>query len=409
MNLSHFPILYPFAAGLLVACSVSSETNASEELEVSVGETIEIASSSGYCYFPTVHRFQNGEIFATIRMSADDTIPESEFSAYSISTNGGKTWGSRYTMGGSAAVDAAYSYNPLKDGSIMVLGTGFGTVEPYPAGQASQFHIAITKYSRGGRDVTVMRDAVLRLSDPAKGTPVKRPGEMKRDRTFEVVPWGAVVEGNANDLLATAYFMAERDSKYRRLVLLRSTDMGRTWTQYSTVAAIEPGENPPPWWGDEGPNEAAIVRTKDNCLLTVFRTGNGGANLGQTRSADGGKTWSPPEPTGIKGVAPRLRLLSNGVLALATGRPAPVSLIFSADGNGEKWSHVTEVFGGKEAFEKGTQKHRTNYADFVEVEPGKILIVYDSAPYGGGKPVPADDHTSRKNRVLGTFVQVQRR
>ncbi len=195
MNLSHFPILYPFAAGLLVACSVSSETNASEDLEVSVGETIEIASSSGYCYFPTVHRFQNGEIFATIRMSADDTIPESEFSAYSISTDGGKTWGSRYTIGGSAAVDAAYSYNPLNDGSIMVLGTGFSTVEPYPAGQASQFHIAITKYSRGGRDVTVMRDAVLRLSDPAKGTPVKRPGEMKRDRTFEVVPWAQSSRG----------------------------------------------------------------------------------------------------------------------------------------------------------------------------------------------------------------------
>ena len=72
---------------------------ASETLEVRVGETVEIASSSGYCYYPTVHRFQNGEVFATIRMSADDTIPESEFSAYSISTDRGLFLGVQSSKG----------------------------------------------------------------------------------------------------------------------------------------------------------------------------------------------------------------------------------------------------------------------------------------------------------------------
>lgn len=406
MNRFRFCIRRPMVLGLLLAFLATLVANASEKLEVRVGETVEIASSSGYCYYPTVHRFQNGDVFATVRMSADDTIPESECSAYSISTDRGKTWGSRCTIGGSAAVDSAYSYSPLKDGSIMVLGTGYCTVEPYPAGQASQFHIAVTTFSRGGKDVTIVRDAVLRLTDPANAKRVDRAGEMKRERTFEVVPWGAIVDANANDLLVAAYLFTERDPRYRRLVLLRSTDAGRTWAQYSTVAAIEPSENPPSWWGTEGPNEAAIVRTKDNRLLTIFRTGGSGANLGQTRSADGGKTWTRPEPSGIKGVAPRLRLLSNGVLALSTGRPAPVSLMFSLDGNGQKWSHATEIFGGKEAFEKGKPKTTTHYADFVEVEPGKILIVYDSVPYGW-RPIPPTDRDSR-NRVLGTFVEVRR-
>ena len=81
--------------------------------------------------------------------------------------------------------------------------------------------------------------------------------------------------------------------------------------------------------------------------------------------------------------------------------------MFSVDGNGEKWSHVTEIFGGKEAFEKGTRKSTTHYADFVEVEPGNILIVYDSVSYSG-QPVPRAD-SSLKDRVLGTFVQVQRK
>ncbi len=72
--------------------------------------------------------------------------------------------------------------------------------------------------------------------------------------------------------------------------------------------------------------------------------------------------------------------------------------MFSLDGNGEKWSHVTEIFGGKEALEKGKPKTTTHYADFVEVEPGKILVVYDSV---------STDRDSR-NRVLGTFVEVRR-
>jgi len=49
----------------------------------------------------------------------------------------------------------------------------------------------------------------------------------------------------------------------------------------------------------------------------------------------------------------------------------------------------------------------TRYTDLVEVQPGKLLIVYDSVPYGWD-PIPTADLIS-KNRIYGTFVEVARR
>jgi hypothetical protein len=373
-------------------------------VKVSIGQTVEIASSSGYCWYPTIHQFSTGEILVTIRMSPDQTIPESEFSAYSISRDGGLTWSHRYTMGEGANIDATYSAAP-RNGCILVLGGGFCTVNPDPPGQAKRFRITLTKFSRGGMEVSQIKDAVVLLQDSVQSSPVKRPGEMKRDQTFELCPYGAIVEGDDHDLLCTAYLFTEDDSRRRRLVLLRSVDEGLEWRQCATVAAIQPGEEPPEWWGTEGPNEAGIVRTRDGRLLIVLRTGRGGY-LGQTWSSDGGMSWSKPAAMNIRGVAPHLRLLSSGLLALSTGRPGPVSVYFSPDGNGQQWSAPTEIFGGIDTGEKGFNKQKsTRYTDFIEVEPGKLLLVYDSVPYGW-EPVPPTDSVSR-DRVLGTFLEVR--
>ena len=55
------------------------------------------------------------------------------------------------------------------------------------------------------------------------------------------------------------------------------------------------------------------------------------------------------------------------------GWPRPVTLQrFSADGSGQSWSEPVTLFEGKS----------THYADCVEVEPNRILVVYDNTPYG---------------------------
>ena len=246
--------------------------------------------------------------------------------------------------------------------------------DPYPSSQKTDFHVTLTKYSRNGMEIHQIRDARIHLSEPARFEPTTLYATNAKDASGlsvipTVQPWGAIIDGPGGELLSTLYCSTERDRGRGRLVLLRSIDHGETWDQYGTIAAVEPNEKPWPWMGKEGPNEAGLVRLSENRLFCLFRTGSDGY-MGEAWSLDDGKTWTPPVSTRFQGVAPHLRLMSNGLLLCTYGRPGPVTIMFSAD-KGKKWVGTTSIFGGKS----------TCYTDVIEVEPGKLLVVYDSA-YG---------------------------
>jgi len=335
-----------------------------------------------------------------MRMSGDDANPEGEFSAYSISKVGGQTWSRRYTMGAGANVDAAYTQVARDDGTIWALGAGYDSLEADSPGQATYFHAALTKFSRGGMELDQIRDARIHLSDPALSIPptvmaTGRKDATKLNEVYEANPWGAIVDGPGGEWLTTFYYLTERDPRQRRLVLIRSTDQGRSWEEYGTIAAVQLDKAPWPWMGKEGPNEAALVRLSKDGLYCLFRTGSDDY-MGEAWSVDDGKTWTAPVSSGFKGVAPHLRLMSDGLLAGTYGRPGPVTIMFSSN-EGKKWTNVTPIADG----------NSTHYTDLIEVEPGKLLVVYDSTPFGG-KAIPSSD-TSSKNAIYGTFVEVRRR
>ncbi len=410
IGVSIYPRLIAGSLGAVLSLGSASEISRAAELRVTVGPTVEITSSYRYCWYPTVHQFPTGEIMTTMRMHPDENHPEGELSAYCISRDRGKTWSQRYPMGAGANVDAAYTRLPRKDGTLLVLGAGYNTLDPFPAGQAKQFHTALTRYSRGGMEFTQIQDAVIRLSQPVLMEPVWMAGfGSLRDASqlIEVpnaVPWGSIIEALNGDLLTTLYYRAEKAPKFFRLVLIRSKDDGKTWNEDSTAVAVEPGERLWPWAGDNGPNEAALVRLADKRLHVIFRTSYRGV-MGQAWSSDDGKTWTDPVSTGLKAVAPRTLLLSNGVLACTYGRPGPVTIMFSLDGTAEKWSQHTEIFSGMS----------TRYTDLIEIEPGRLLVVYDSVPRNK-EPLPysptfANHDTwnkKEKNTIYGTFVEVRK-
>lgn len=409
-------------AGALVLagsqCTLSEQAFGND-LEVTIGPTVEISSSYRYCWYPTIHQFPTGEIMATMRMHPDEIHPEGEFAAYCISRDGGKTWSRRYPMGAGANVDDAYSRLPRKDGTLLVLAAGYDTLTPFPPGQAQQFHTSLTRFSRGGMEFTQIRDAVIRMSQPVLMEPTwiagfsPGPWQEPADKQLQdvskikevpnAVPWGAIIEALNGDLLTTLYYSAEEDPRFFRLVLLRSTDDGNSWDQDATITAIKPGEEPPSWAGNNWASESALLRLADDRLHVIFRTSGGGV-MGQAWSADDGKTWTEPVPVGVNGVAPRSRVLSNGVAACTYGRPGPVTIMFSADGTCETWSDHTEIFPGIS----------TRYTDFIEVEPGRVLVIYDSVHSSGPIPyAPAfaehDTWDGKKNTIFGTFVEVRRK
>ena len=334
-----------------------------------------------------------------MRMSPDDTNPEGEFSAYCLSKDGGQTWSRRYTMGAGANIDAAYSQMPLEDGAIWALAAGYASLEPYPPGQKTDFHVTLTKFSRDGMEIHQIRDARIHLSESVQSIPVEAYATKGKDASElgsvpSAQPYGAIIDGPGGEWLSTLYYTTERDQRLSRLVLIRSIDHGRTWDEYGIIAAVHPRQKPWPWMGKEGPTEAGLVRLSASRLYSIFRTGNG-EDLGETWSLDDGKTWTPPLSSGFRGVAPHLRLLTNGLLACTFGRPGPVTIMFSAD-EGKKWVGITPIFN----------ETSTRYSDVIEVQPGKLLVVYDSVP-DGGNPVPGSGKLS-KHVIYGTFVEVRR-
>jgi hypothetical protein len=374
------------------------------KIQVRVGDTVEVTSSYNYCWFPTIHQFPTGEIMATMRMSPDEEHPEGEFSAYCISKDGGHTWSHRYTMGAGGNVDDAYTQVATGEGAIWVLGAGYESLEPDPPGQAKQFRAALTKFSDGGKVMDQIRDALVRLSEPVHARQPRLYDRQTKDASkltevFDVVPWGAIISGPHGEWISTLYYMSSREVGFWRLIALRSNDKGHTWDELGTISIPQRGaEASSKMSVEEGPTEAGLVRLGGENLYSIFRMEGPGPirDMGASWSSDDGKTWSKTVDTGFKGVAPHLRLLSNGILACTYGRPGPVTIMFSLDG-GKKWTNVTPIFKGMS----------TRYTDLIEVRPGEVLVVYDSVPYGWGN-IPASDRVS-KNTIYVTFVEVRKK
>ena len=114
----------------------------------------------------------------------------------------------------------------------------------------------------------------------------------------------------------------------------------------------------------------------------------------QARSTDGGKTWGEFKETGSLGVDPDLWLMSNGVLACSYGRPGN-RIMFSIDGTGKEWADRLKIY----EYTRGS----FGYTGIVEVEPNKLLFVYDrhdAYPEYGGK---------RTTAIQGVTITVRRK
>lgn len=415
-----YPLTAALAAAALLALAPRGRAQAAGDLQVTVGQTVEITRSHSWCWFPTIHKFRSGELLVGVVLAPDQINSESAVSAYCISRDGGLTWSRRYTMGQGANQDGAWSETPDASDQIWQLGS-------YPESQREDdprhFYATLTKFGRGGRASSEDRDVALTLTEPAHNAASwlfdyrfdgKNPvSDTRFTSQFHWRPWGNIVQGRGGELYCSAYFTAQSDAereedaanqknvearlalRFNRDVLLRSTDGGKSWVQYGTIAVLPAGDRPA-WVGSEGYNEGSVAFLPDGRLYAVYRTGGRSGTIGHGWSSDGGKTWTAPASIGFAGVAPRVHRLSNGMLAMVTGRPGPVVLRFNLDGTGREWSHPVTLYS----------EMSTRYTDLTEVSPGKLLVVYDHVPYGWFE-IPFADRDAR-NIIYGTFVTVNK-
>ena len=130
--------------------------------------------------------------------------------------------------------------------------------------------------------------------------------------------------------------------------------------------------------------EPSCIELPDGTLLCHFRGEGGLFTVYQTRSADGGRTWSAPEQllADRGGSPPHLYLHSSGVLISAYGyRQAPygVRVMFSAD-MGRTWQTDTVLW------DEGVDPD-LGYPASVELSDGSLLTVFYAKDAADGPAV----------------------
>ncbi|HJN11352.1 MAG: exo-alpha-sialidase [Pirellulaceae bacterium] len=193
--------------------------------------------------------------------------------------------------------------------------------------------------------------------------------------------WRSVLQKKDGTLIACAHTHYRSDKKGKaRVVCYHSRGGGRTWGSESTVAYD-------PEVGGEGFVEPVMSLCSNGDVLCMMRHG-----LWQARSTDGGKTWQPYKTLEVRGVDPDLCLMTDGILACSYGRPGN-RIMFSVDGTGREWTDRVQIY----EYQRGS----FGYTGIAEVEPGKLLYVYDRRDsLHDGHPTPA---------VQGVYITVKRK
>ena len=145
----------------------------------------------------------------------------------------------------------------------------------------------------------------------------------------------SMVELDDGTLLTPACIRFKNDTK-ERTVIYRSTDRGKSFHYYSTMA-IEPD-----YWQRDDFGEPNIELLANGDLISIQRVGNF-VPLWQCYSTNGGATWSEPLQSPGYGVSPVLVRMSNGILACTYGRPG-CWIMFSPDGKGKTWVERTCIY-----------------------------------------------------------------
>ncbi len=190
---------------------------------------------------------------------------------------------------------------------------------------------------------------------------------------------------SGGDLLASAYGRFDGDTapveylpkmKQTRSYLVRSSDEGKTWTYFSTIAA--------PPVEQEGFGEPVVVQLKHGRragrLICQMRTGRE-SPIYQAESDDEGKTWTRARPLrwtysrfgrqrDLIGVDPDLIEMSDGTLVMSYGHKPDYQdhgnfLAFSLD-QGETWTSETRL----------NSSITMAYTGVREVSPGVLFVVY---------------------------------
>jgi len=249
----------------------------------------------------------------------------------------------------------------------------------YPSSGALSFYGAVSAGSQSGLYLTTML-----VSDDNGQTSFVKPSQVILEGQWDGIVASShsqIIEIGGGVLLTSMYGKMVGDLSTQAFALM-SQDGGDSWYYLSTIAHDD--ENMP-----DGFNESDLLVMPDGSIHCFVRAENSSSpDLYLCTSYDGGHTWSDYRYIFDKAASPHALLMSNGVIAVATGRPGNW-LVFSSD-NGDTWGDAVQYYTGP------NPPDCSNYTSLAETTAGQLLAVYTRT----------DASNNNLSEVAGTFFTV---
>ena len=361
-----------------------------EGLRVSLSQPVVVARSKSFLWFPTLARFSNGDLMATISNYPDTQVrPDDSTALFVWSKDGGLTWGNKMV--------ARYgdAHLTLPNGDELLLPHYLRPLSKGVMGAACSVR------PRGQRHIRVMHDGV-RVSGWSGPDRSLSPKHGLSGFMFN----GQSILLKDGRYLVMLYGYLKGDRRHRLVTAVSKN--GVDWKVRATI-----GDPNSALAGTDGPCESAVCRLKDGRLMCVFRLGSFTA-FGKSFSDDEGQTWSEPVlMQGVFSVQPSLAMMKDGMVALSGGRPG-VFLWINRDGDGEAWEKI-EILANHNKFIPNEpiamrEWKTSSYTEIVALDDRHLLFIYDRTPHGishddGWKDIPDDSPETNSVWVVRVTVE----
>lgn len=322
-------------------------------------------------------RLKTGEILLMTREGTEHISNDGDVIMLRSKDNG-RTWGNKQTIANIKNVDEREGCGiQLKDGTIMV-GVFYNKLYDKDGEYAwPTNNPELQKLSESDKHYTDTNKHYLgayTILSKDNGRTWSKPYYIEaRDLPFTNLegPTDAPIEmSDGSILMAVIGYSPKSDIGNRSSVMLRSTDQGKTWKYYSTIAT-DPGG----LLG--GFMEPGIVRTKTGRIVAGLRNHAPENAVWITYSDDDGETWVPAWKTDMIGHPVDLIQLQDGRLMASYGVrqgihafPAGIRACFSRD-NGKSWDIKSEI-----QLRNDFLNVDIGYPESIEFPDGKVMTVY---------------------------------
>lgn len=352
---------------LLAAAGVTALTAASPPREVKpsvprdqpaaeiLSEVVLAQQPKRYIGWPTITRAANGDLLVAFSGDRDwHVCPWGKI--YLIrSTDEGKTWSAPEVIADTPLDDRGVGLTTLPDGSIVVA-----------------FEVSLAFDDPKVERYKPYRDYAASLTPDIRK---KWQGAWMRVSKDHGKTWGQFLKCPTNTPHGPSS-LSNGDLIYVRPGVFTSADQGQNWTQLASLI-----RDPATWRSRYAfLSEQHAAEAADGRIVALSRYANKkGAptdnRLRLIESADGGKTWTKPEPTAMVGYpAHILRLKNNWLLAVYGRRVTPLGerACLSKDG-GKTWLTDQEIILSNAVKQDSGDM---GYPSSAQLPDGSIWTVY---------------------------------